>query len=66
MKTVFQMGGIKMEIFNFVMRITGSAKGTVKANSKKEAKEMIEGGQWYDIDIDVEDIIEIEDITKSK
>ena len=34
--------GFKMETFNFVMRIAGSAKGNVKANSKKEAKKMIE------------------------
>lgn len=53
-----------METYNFVMRIEGSAKGTVKANSKKEAKEMIKVGQWDDIDVDVEDIIEIEHLTE--
>jgi len=42
------------------MRIEGSAKGTVKANSKKEALEMINDGQWDDIDIDVEDVIDVE------
>jgi len=55
-----------METFNFVMRIAGSAKGNVKANSKKEAKKMIEEGQWDDIDIDVEDVIEIEHLTEDK
>ena len=53
-----------MKTFNFVIRVSGSAKGNVKANSKQEALEMIKGGQWDDIDIDVEDIIEIENLTE--
>ena len=52
-----------MKDFNFVIRISGSAKGNVKANSKKEALELINGGQWDNIDIDVEDIIEVEYLT---
>jgi len=54
-----------MKTFNFIMRVVGSAKGTVKANSKKEALETINAGQWDDIDIDIEDIIEIEHLTKT-
>jgi hypothetical protein len=42
------------------MRISGSAKGTVKASNLKEARKAIEEGQWDDIDIDIEDIIEVE------
>ena len=53
-----------MKDFNFVIRISGSAKGNVKANSKKEALELINGGQWDDIDIDVEDIIDFEYLTE--
>lgn len=49
-----------MKTFKFVMRVSGSANGNVKANSKKEALEMLMSGQWNDIDIDVEDIIEVE------
>ena len=46
-----------MKTFNFVMRVSGSAKGTVKANNIKEARKAIEEGQWADIDIDVEDVM---------
>ena len=53
-----------MKDFNFVIRISGSAKGNVKASSKKEALELINGGQWDDIDIDVEDIIDFEYLTE--
>lgn len=55
-----------MKIYNFVMRIEGSAKGTVKANSKKEAEKKIDAGQWDDIDIDIEDIITVENISESR
>ena len=54
-----------MKTFNFVMMVAGSAKGTVKANSKKEALKTINAGQWDDIDIDIEDIIEIEHLTET-
>lgn len=55
-----------MKNFNFVMRILGSAKGIVRANNLKEARKAIEEGQWDDIDIDVEDIIEIEHLAEQK
>jgi len=55
-----------MKTFNFIMRVAGSAKGTVIANSKKEALKIIEEGQWNDIDIDVEDIIEVEHLTEKQ
>lgn len=44
--------------------VVGSAKGNVKANSKQEALEMVRGGQWDDIDIDVEDVIDVEHLTE--
>ena len=36
------------------------------AKDKKEAEELIQGGQWNDIDIDVEDVIEVEHLKESK
>lgn len=51
-----------MKMFTFVMRVSGSAKGNIKANSRKEALEKINTGQWDDIDIDVEDIIDVENL----
>jgi len=53
-----------MKTFDFVIRVAGSAKGTVKANSKKEALEMINAGQWEDIDIDVEDVIDVKHLAE--
>lgn len=54
------------EMIQMNKSIIGSAKGTVIANSKKEAEEKIMSGQWDDIDIDVEDIINIEHLKKQK
>lgn len=51
--------------FDFTIRVSGSAKGTVIAKDKKEAKELIQGGQWEEIDIDVEDVIEVEHLKES-
>jgi len=53
-----------MNTYKFVMRVEGSAKGTVKAGSKEEAKKLIEEGQWEELEFDPEDIIEIERIVK--
>lgn len=55
-----------MKDFKFVIRVSGSAKGSIKAHSKKEAIEMINAGQWDDIDIDVEDVIEIEHVSEDQ
>lgn len=55
-----------MRTYNFTMRIDGSARGTVKANTKKEAEDRIRAGEWDDIDIDVEDIFEIESVIAQK
>lgn len=55
---------INMKTFKFVMMVSGSAKGDVKANSKKEALQMLVRGEWNDIDIDIEDIIEVEHLTR--
>ena len=49
-----------MKTYNFVITVSGSAKGNVKANSKNEALKKINGGQWDDIDIDVEDVSGVE------
>jgi len=53
-----------MAVYNFRMRIEGYANGTVIADSKEKAKKALEEGQWDDIDIDVEDIIDIESVSK--
>jgi D-alanine-D-alanine ligase-like ATP-grasp enzyme len=55
-----------MKTYNFVMRVSGSAKGTVKANNIKEARKAIEEGQWDDIDINVEDVIEVEHLAEKQ
>jgi len=55
-----------MKMYDFVIRVEGSAKGTVKANTKKEAEKLIQGGQWEDIDIDVEDVITIERLNTAR
>ena len=51
-----------MKTYNFIMRVLGSAKGTVNAKSEKEARRMIEAGQWDDIDIDIEDVVDVENL----
>ena len=54
------------ELYTFRAVVSGSMKGTVDAKSKKEAIELIEAGQWDDVDIDVENVIEIEYVKKGR
>lgn len=52
--------------YDYSMRVDCHAYGTVNAKSKADAKERINEGQWDDIDIDVEDIVTINEISLSK
>lgn len=52
------------ETYNFGINVVCSAKGSVNANSREEAIKLINGGQWDDIDIDVEDITGFEFVTR--
>jgi hypothetical protein len=45
--------------------VVRNAKGNVIAKDKKEAEKLIQGGQWNDIDIDVEDVITVEHLKES-
>lgn len=64
-RAIFNKNGEKaMKIFNFTISVTGSAKGTVMANSEEEACKLIHGGQWEDIDIDVEDVTALQQLAR--
>jgi hypothetical protein len=56
---------MKMKVFNFLISGTMTGKGYVHAETKEEALEMIERGDWDDIydtvDEDYEGLIEIDD-----
>lgn len=62
-ESVIIMKEQNLKEYKFTMRVDASASGNVFAKSAEDARKRIKAGEWDDIDIDVEDVMEIESVT---